>query len=158
MATLTLTIDSLTVALGRFAGSAGYQRLLAQFGEAERSAYGASILDGPGYEEMHLWTINAVCTLEEKYLVEAIQFRCEKKRRSFLDPAVLVVDRIQHLVEDSPRTRAIASGAAEIAVPGGAVAYFGQFSCYLNNLKIDRYGAIDYLCSFTLTELAKVAA
>lgn len=157
MATLTLTLDALTLTLGRFADN-GYQRLLAQFGEAERSAYGASILDGPAYEEIHLWTINAVCTLEEKFLAEAIQFRCEKKRSNLQDPAILVVDKIQHFVEDNPRTRAIAAGATEITVPGGSVAYFGQFSCYMNNLKIDRYGARDYLCSFSLIELAKVAA
>lgn len=79
---------------------------------------------------------------------------------------VILSDARQSIIEDAPRTRALATGTTEIADPPSlTVQYFAQYQILLNTPEDywkfggkDRNGVRYRLVAFTATELEKVSA
>lgn len=155
---LTLTIGTLSVRFGQFLDTS-YPRSVIQQATVEFSAMGTPAIQGSTFEAKHIWTVNTACDLEQRDLIEAIAYEFDAQRRSFGNHNILLYDNTAPIIERVPRTRALAPGATEQLLGGGAYTrYYAQFYAGITeNPKFSKAGKKDFL-TLSLTEAIRVPA
>ena len=94
-----------------------------------RSINGSTALSGRNHVPGYLWTIAAANLTENGDLGQQtweLYSHFESERRAGNDPKLLVEDTTEYFFEDGPRTRALATGASEIATTTG-IKYYAQY-------------------------------
>lgn len=155
--TLTLSIDSYTVTIATFAQN-GYERTHADTGETEYSIWGAPLDSGTFFEPKFIWAIQCYLSKEDWIKLNAIFSLSDKKRRAQQNYRITINDYIEEIIEDSPRTRAVASGGS-VSNLGNSVYYPARFYVRIFEPKSSQQAGLKpYLASFTLKELDKFNA
>lgn len=155
--TLTLSIDSYAVVIDTFAQN-GYERTRADTGETEYSIWGTPLDSGPFFEPKFIWIISCYLSKEEWIKLNAIFSLSDKRRRQMQNYRITINDYIEEIIEDSPRTRAVASGGS-VNTAGNSVYYPAKFYARMFEPKSTQQGGLKlYLTSFTLKELDKFNA
>lgn len=98
-----------------------------------RSIAGATAISGPRHVPGYIWTI-ALAGLSDFDIVDQtfeLYAEYERQRIAGLKPKVLIEDTTDYFFEASPRTRALATGASEIATTTG-IKYYAQFYAHFN--------------------------
>lgn len=156
---LELQIDALNLRIDRFAEN-GYDRQTIEMGDTTYSLLGAPIDDGGHYEAPYAWTIQAILTLQEWHLLQAIFRQQEFRRRTITNYAVRLHDTInKHVDVSATPSRLTVPGTLATALPGDGVAYFAQFDVRLLQPKatIGQNQVYPYTVQFLLKELDRVA-
>lgn len=157
---LTLSIDAFSTTLIEFE-QGGYECLFQENGDTEYSLFGASLDSGSLYEPKRIWTIAAMATKPIKQALEQIWRRSERKRIAQQDYRITCEDWIfPHTEDQTPRTRALATGAAVTNLSGGGIEYPAKFYVRLfePNFQRTNSGRYPYNCRFVLKELDPVPA
>jgi len=152
MSTLTLTAYSLSATLSRF-GSGNYPRERIDTHDISRTAYGTVQRRGTSYEPPHLWQ---VATIVDSTAALALQSMHDLYQ---LAPgAVVVDDLIRPYTEPSPRSRALATGAAAAVTVGANVRYYARWNAeFAGGMTVEELGNGWFKVSFQLVETTKVA-
>jgi hypothetical protein len=148
---LTLSLSGLSVELKDFPDGE-YPRIAidSQNAQVEFSILGTSSIQGPAYPLRYMWSINAICTPEQRNLIMAIATEFHELRRKLLDYDILLVDKTAPLLEKT-KSRAVAPGSTEESVSGYSK-YFATFKTALTGFPtLTKNGVVDFV-SFTLTE------
>lgn len=156
---LILTIDGIECRLTDFLVN-GYEQTFADSTDLAYSLNGTPIVDGNLYEPKRVLTIGAFGMDADRVALLQIFQRSERKRRTQQNFGIIVHDLIGSVVEDSDRSRALATGATETSLTGGGCEYFAQFEYQLFQPKweVSGNGIYTYFLKFVLKELRKVAA
>ncbi|EKU98082.1 hypothetical protein Lepto7375DRAFT_7343 [Leptolyngbya sp. PCC 7375] len=104
-----------------------------QAGTITYSAEGGVAVDGTANHPKHLWTFSVATDVIYQYqpsLPDAVRnlwAEYDEQRRAGNNPLMELEDGSQYFFESSPRTRALATGAAEIATTAGRIKYYAKF-------------------------------
>lgn len=119
-----------------------------------KSVHGTPAIEGPAYEPTRIWNFAALVDGDTERTLRLIQ------AVHVADPAnqkILIHDLTAEFAEDSPRSRALASGATATA-DGSQVVYYAQFYAKLSAAISFRQSGKYRLATLSLTELDKVPA
>lgn len=155
---LTLTLAGISVTLDKFINTE-YPRITVQsLGAVEFSALGTPGTFGALHEPKYMWQFQAVCDKEQRYLIEALAYEFQTRRRALVECDILLWDTTAPIIERS-RTRAIVPNTTETVINGGThFAYHACFRCAITDgPKPTQNGRVDVL-QMVLTETLKVAA
>lgn len=150
---LTLSISGISVAFSpkSLLSSNEYPRVAIQNSAVEFSANGTPALNGPAFPLKYLFTITAICTREQRGLLEAITSEFHERRRALLDSDILLYDGTAPIVEKPPLRQAI-PGTNMVAIAGGYFSYYAVFKVSITESpKFSKLGAYD-AATLTLTE------
>lgn len=159
---LTLIYAGITVSLTRFSENTWPRRRI-ETAELSRTAYGTPTERGTAYEPPYLWQISAkvsdlratTASFSDLDNLEAIYNRWQ-----LLGGDIVLHDYTRDYSEPSPRTRALATGGAEVTV-WGMVRYPAQFNVRFSGelgLAVQSSQGADVLATFQLVETTKVLA
>lgn len=105
-----------------------------QFGEVSYSAYGGISQDGSPLVPRHTWTFS-VAALGDSDLadqVAEIEEEFNRLKRANNDPKIEIEDTTAYFFEQSPRTRALATGASEIITSTGRIKYYAKYYAHFS--------------------------
>lgn len=138
----------------------GYERTVVQVeGAAEGVEYSAARtprVGGSNLDAPLLWTISAIVPEPVAFGLQALYSHQQRlKAESRTGWEIGMNDACLRTVDYESRQRAIVMGTEEIAVVGGGVAYFGQFSVLLGPITLEPVANPDYpwRVTFSLYEL-----
>lgn len=151
MLTLSLAGISVTFSPKSLLSSNEYPRVAIQNSAVEFSANGTPAVNGSAFAQKHLFTITAICTREQRQLLEAIAAEFQEKRRALLDSDILLYDGTAPIVEKPPLRQSI-PGTTMVAIAGGYFSYYAVFKVALTESpKFSKLGAYD-AATLTLIE------
>lgn len=116
------------------------------------SSYGTTIVEAPLYELKHLWPIQVRLNATDSLTLERIFHEWDATKT-----AITVQDYLRPFTENSPRTRAIATGASEVTA-NGKVSYFARFKAHFSGEPRWSNSGRFKLCQFELEEDAATTA
>lgn len=151
---LQLDLGSLSVTIDRFVGEK-YPRVHIDTGSTEYSMYGNLIGYGRAVEEPHMWTVEALVTMEEAEILTAMYWEHSRLKRIKSVPDVTVTDTTFVFTERSPRTRAKAASPfdTETTFATSYVKYYAQYYAWFQARPEILYRGHRYAnVSFTLYE------
>lgn|GEM_PF-5551421 len=150
---IQLQLGGLSVTCVDFRTSS-YVRQPIEVASLQYSAAGSSVSTGPLYPWKFVWEIDAAFTVAEEVLaLDQIYTKFQDTRPH---PNVLVVDRNRPLIEDTPRSRGIASGGSEWSLPASQIAYPALFNAhFVGKLRIDERD-YSWAAQFILQETDRV--
>lgn len=153
---LTLSLAGISITFDKFL-STDYPRITVQpLAAVEFSVLGTPAVSGSYHEPKFIWSVNAICSLEQRYALEALAYEFNTRRRTLQDSDILIYDTTARVVEAIPRTRAIAPSTTEVAISSGHICYYPVFKAALTEtIKFSELGHVDSV-QFTLVETVKV--
>lgn len=150
----TLTIGSNSVVVDSFR-EANEPRILANPATSEYTGYGYTVVKGTVVEPKYIWTVQAWMYPADYDLLWVIYSESDRRRRNLIDHAVTIDDTVREVYEPT-RTRALATGASEVATGSGYVKYFARFEAMFSAEPQVVQRNFRYGVNFTLTEMDKV--
>ncbi|MBD0264996.1 MAG: hypothetical protein ICV78_20420, partial [Tolypothrix sp. Co-bin9] len=117
---------------------------------------GGSIGYGPAFEQPHIWSFNAYCSLQQQRILGAMYFESDYCRRNGGNHEILLMDMIEEYQERSPRTRPIVPFTNEVIVGINHVSYFSQFLVWFTQKPEFSKSGSKYIANISLQETRKL--
>ncbi|ESA38440.1 hypothetical protein N836_31360 [Leptolyngbya sp. Heron Island J] len=102
-------------------------------GETTYSNEGGVSVSGSSFHPKHLWTwavaTRTICVTQPDLpdQVRELWSEYDRLRRARLNPQIELEDGTQYFFENTPRTRALATDASEIATSTGRIKYYSKY-------------------------------